>query len=180
MKTKLLVAAVALLSSNAVFAANAGDVYAGASYGQHRVGVSIASLDVGVLTGYAGYQINNNIAFEGRVGTGIADEDFSDDGDKVSFGIDYTAQALAKASYDFNDVVSAYAIAGFAKTKYSAESVGTATKSQSGGTYGVGLQMAVGSNSSLQVEWQKLPKLKFDDEFSASASTISVGYTYRF
>lgn len=184
MNAKLLIAAVALLSSNAVFAANqAGDVYAGASYGQQRASVDIASMEFGVATGFMGYQINENFAVEGRVGVGISDESFFDDdiNQKVKFGVDYTAQALAKGSYHFNDVVSAYGIAGFAKVKYSAGAGGAnASVTDNGATYGFGLQMAVSSNSALHVEWQKLPDMDLDDAAGIDVTNISVGYTYRF
>lgn len=183
MNAKILIAAVALVSSNAVFAAtNPGDVYAGASYSTMTAKESPFSLDFGVLNGFAGYQINDYLAVEGRVGVGIADEsvDLFEDG-SVDVGVDYTAQALVKGSYHFSDVVSAYGIAGVAKNKYSfSQGNQSDSSSDTGLTYGVGVQFAISGNSALNLEYQKLPDMDMDDDAGISVSALTVGYTYRF
>lgn len=183
MNAKILIAAVALVSSNAVFAAtNAGDVYAGASYSTVTAKESPLSLDFGVLNGFAGYQINNFLAVEGRVGVGIADESVNIfEGGSVDVGIDYTAQALVKGSYNFTDVISAYGIAGVAKNKYSfSQGSQSESSSDTGLTYGIGMQFALGGNSSLNLEYQKLPDMDMDDDLGINVSALTVGYTYRF
>lgn len=183
MNAKILIAAVALVSSNAVFAAtNPGDVYAGASYSTMTAKESPFSLDFGVLNGFAGYQINDYLAVEGRVGVGIADESLDVfESSAVDVGVDYTAQALVKGSYHFSDVVSAYGIAGVAKNKYSfSQGNQSNSSSDTGLTYGVGVQFAISGNSALNLEYQKLPDMDMDDDAGISVSALTVGYTYRF
>lgn len=183
MNAKMLIAAVALVSSNAVFAAtNAGDVYAGASYSTVTAKEAPFSLDFGVLNGFAGYQLNDFLAVEGRVGVGIMDESIEVfDGAAVDVGVDYTAQALLKGHYAFNDVVSAYGIVGVAKTKFSfSDDIESDSSSDTGLTYGAGVQFALSGTSSLHLEYQKLPDMDMDDDASIGVSALTVGYTYRF
>lgn len=77
--------------------------------------------------------------------------------------------------------MSAYGIAGVAKNKYSfSQGSQSDSSSDTGLTYGIGLQFAISGNSALNLEYQKLPDMDMDDDVGINVSALTVGYTYRF
>jgi opacity protein-like surface antigen len=182
MLKKLAVLGLASGCSVAVFSTQAEpSAYLGVQYGQQSV--DDASWDFGVLSAVAGYQFNEVLAIEGRLGAGIKDEKYSDGISSARLGIDHSYSVLGKASLPVWETFSLYAIAGFNKTKYDFEINDDddlrETHSEDGFTYGAGAELRFTPNFSLTLEYAVLPELG-DDEDDLDVDSISASLNYRF
>lgn len=183
MLNKIAVAMIALGCSAAVFSAQAEQpYYFGAQYSQQSV--DDASWDFGVLSGVAGYQLNEVFAVEGRFGLGVQDEEYSGAFTSAEVGIDHSYSLLGKASWPVLETLSVYGIAGFNKTKYDFKvnddgDYLSDSHSEDGLIYGAGAELRVTPNFSFTFEYAVLPELG-DDEDNLDVESISAGVNYRF
>lgn len=191
MSFKKMLVAVALCST---FAAQADpqNFYVGAQYNKTTLkekdsGLSV-SVDFGSLTALAGYQFNDYFAVEGRVGTGVSDKSFSEDGYKETFGIDTQTMLLAKASYKLSNEFSLFAVAGYSKTEFEYKETGPSYSfsekdSLSGFALGIGGEYRFANDIAINVEYMMLPDETFrDGQYSAKleGNNLSVGLSYYF
>lgn len=185
MKTKFAVALLTLCSATSVLAApEVGDVYAGASLGQVQVKESPLSVDLNTFTAFAGYQVAPNFAVEARLGVGAGDDSIGEVGADVDVSVNHQLQLLGKGNYDFNQVVSVYGLLGVAKTKYDMDFnfdgiTGSESISETGLTYGAGLELALAHNLTARLEYQVLPSVE-EEGSKSDARSMSVGLSYRF
>ena len=183
MLKKIAVALMGLGCSMTVFSAQAEQpFYFGAQYSQQSV--DDASWDFGLVSGVAGYKLNDIFAIEGRLGVGVQDEEYSGVLNQAKIGIDNSYSVLGKASWPVLETLSVYGIAGFNKTKYdfkiNDEDGGlNDSLSEDGLIYGAGAELRITSNLSVNFEYAVLPELG-DDEVDFDVDSLSAGINYRF
>lgn len=183
MLNKIALTLVGLSCSAAVFSAQAEQpFYLGAQYSQQSV--DDASWDFGVVSGVAGYKLNEVFAIEGRLGVGVQDEEYSGAFNTAKVGIDHSYSLLGKASWPVLETLSVYGIAGFNKTKYDfkvndGDNIRD-TYSEDGLIYGAGAEVRLTSNLSINFEYAVLPEIGDDDEDNLDVDSISAGINYRF
>ncbi|WP_445766001.1 porin family protein [Rheinheimera sp.] len=188
---KKMLVAVAICGT---FAAQATteNFYVGAQYNKTTLkekdsGYSV-SVGFGNLTALAGYKFNDYFAVEGRIGTGINDKSFSEDGYKESFGVDMQTMLLGKANYKLSNEFSVFALAGYSKTEFEYKESGPSYSysekdSLSGLALGIGGEFRFANNIAIHVEYLMLPDETLrEDEYSLKleANNLSVGVNYYF
>ena len=136
-------------------------------------------VDLGAITGHAGYDINEYLAVEGEAGFGVQDEEASGGGISAELSLNYLVGAYGKAKYPLQDNIDLYARAGLVNAELEATVTGggeTASESQSetGFGYGVGADAYFGPNSGLRVDYTR-----YDIE-DVEANAFSIGYKFRF
>ncbi|MBU2114486.1 MAG: porin family protein [Gammaproteobacteria bacterium] len=191
MSFKKMLVAAALCSTFAVHA-DTENFYVGGQYSKTTLkekesGFS-ASVDFGSLSALAGYKINNYFAVEARLGTGVKDESYSEDGYKESFGVSLQTMLLGKASYKLSNEFSVFAVAGYSKTEFEyKETEGSFSYSEkdtiNGLALGIGGEFRFANNVAVNVEYLMLPDETFrDDGYSLKieANNLSVGVNYYF
>lgn len=191
MSFKKMLVAVALSS---VFAAHADtqNFYVGGQYNKTTLeekdsGYSV-SVDFGSLSALAGYQFNDYFAVEARLGTGINDKSFSEDGYKESFGVNLQTMLVAKARYQLSSEFSVFALAGYSKTEFEYKETGPSYSfsekdSLTGLALGIGGEFRFANNVAVNVEYVILPDETFRDgpySFKLEANNLSVGVNYYF
>lgn len=187
---KMLVAAA--LCSTFAAQADVQNFYVGGQYNKTTLeekesGLS-ASIDFGSLTALAGYKFNEFIAVEARIGTGINDKSFSEDGYKESFGVDLQTMLIAKASYKLSNEFSVFALAGYSKTEFEYKESGPSysfseTDSLSGLALGIGAEFRFANNFAVNLEYVMLPDETLREgsySFKLEANNLSVGVNYYF
>lgn len=191
MSFKKMLVAVALSS---VFAAHADtqNFYVGGQYNKTTLeekdsGYSV-SVDFGSLSALAGYQFNDYFAVEARLGTGINDKSFSEDGYKETFGVNLQTMLVAKARYQLSNEFSVFALAGYSKTEFEYKETGPSYSfsekdSLTGLALGIGGEFRFANNFAVNVEYVMLPDETFRDgpySFKLEANNLSVGVNYYF
>ena len=197
---KLLPLTLVILTSTYVSTASAdNNWYIGASYSSHDVSIPGRNFNTaGIL---AGYQFTQHLALETRLATGtsgysgvasISEDEYIGD---YSEDIDTQASISLKASYPLLDSLSIYALAGFTQTRMDIDSFAidfgsdntvigyepiARTFTESGLSYGIGLNYQLSRQFSVFVDYQVLPDFEPASNFSASWKTISAGVSYSF
>lgn len=176
------------------FAANANveNFYVGGQYNKTTLkekesGFS-GSVDFGSLTALAGYQFNDYLAVEARLGTGVKDKSSNDDGYKESLGVGLQTMLLAKAHYNLSDEFALFAVAGYSKTEieYKESEPGfsfSETDSLNGLALGIGGEFKFANNFGVHLEYIMLPDKTFrEDGYSLKfeANNLSLGVNYYF
>lgn len=181
----------ALLGSFAV-QANIQNFYVGGQYSKttlkEKESDFSASVDFGVLTALAGYKYNNYLAVEARLGTGIKDKSYSEDGYKETFGIDLQTMLIAKASYPLSNEFTVFGLAGYSKTEYGYKESGPSysfseTDSLSGLALGIGGEFKFANNFAVNLEYVMLPDETFRDgqySLKLESNNLSLGINYYF
>ncbi|GAB57732.1 porin family protein [Rheinheimera nanhaiensis] len=191
MSFKKMLVAVALSSVFAV-QADTQNFYVGGQYNKTTLeekdsGYSV-SVDFGSLSALAGYQFNDYFAVEARLGTGINDKSFSEDGYKESFGVNLQTMLVAKARYQLSSEFSVFALAGYSKTEFEYKETGPSYSfsekdSLTGLALGIGGEFRFANNVAVNVEYVMLPDETFRDgpySFKLEANNLSVGVNYYF
>ena len=119
-----------------------------------------------------GWQFNEYLAVEGRIGAGAG----SDDLDGIEIKVDSYYSGLLRGSVPVSDYFNLYAIAGVTNGKLKASFAGvTASDSETKASYGVGGEFVVAKQSGLSLEWGRFLS---GDGYTADA--ITIGYRYHF
>lgn len=122
-----------------------------------------------------GNEINSNLAFEGRLGFGLADDTVTVFGIPVDVEIDHFAGIYARGILPL-DKVSLYGLVGYTDGKITASAGGfSVSESDSDFSYGIGADFAVSKTGAINLEWAHL--------FSGSAydvTALSIGYKHNF
>ena len=159
---------IAILFTPALYAANAGSNYAGLQYAVVNLDFDgIGDVDPTALVGKLGYFINDNIAIEGRLGTGLQDDDIA--------GVDVDIESIIgiygvfHASDDFEKTV--YGVLGYtdAEAEFSGAG-GSVDGDESSFSFGFGANI-----SGFNIEY-----MSYIDENDVEATAISIGYVARF
>lgn len=148
----LILALAAALSAPAAFAQSSDSgIYVGGLLGRTRVNADCPkSCDEASRAGraFAGYQFNRWLGMEvGAAGLGETKQD--------ELGVPVTTQVHVTDFTVLGHLHLAEKVALFGRLGvYSGKTTGTLTDTSSGGTAGVGVQLAVTPNLALRVEWQ--------------------------
>jgi opacity protein-like surface antigen len=201
MKTTLALpfTTLAVICSFSVHAEEENNWYLGAQYSAQEV-TSLPDRKLKALGVIGGYQYNKYFALETRYNTGTSgysspfyvngspNEEYKED-------IDTQASLFIKASYPIFNSFSIYALAGVTKSKYEITTSSSHTDlegnttttyphiielSESGFTYGAGLNYRVTEAVALFIDYQVLPDLKVGSGRSNSWKSINLGVNYAF
>ena len=174
MKKTLLALSFATLASSMSFgdeAAQAG-FYIGGSYAFLDTEVFGEDLDLGALVFNGGYSFNEYIAVEGRIGTGVVDDDF--------FGIDvelnYLAGVYAKVGIPTGTIVYPYVVLGLTQVELEISGFGQSeTDDDNDISYGIGANFEVSNNVGIYVEY-----MSWYDEDDIEITGFNLGANYKF
>ncbi|MCJ8295637.1 MAG: porin family protein [Colwellia sp.] len=194
----LTFATLALTFGFSVHAEDENNWYLGAQYSAQEVSSQPDGefKTVGVI---GGYQYNKNFSLEARYNTGTSgyssqfyvgasDEEYKED-------IDTQASLFIKASYPIFNSFGIYVLAGVTKSKYEITTSSSYTDlegnttttyphmikhSESGFTYGAGLNYQVTEAVALFIDYQVLPDLIIGSGRADSWENINVGVHYAF
>ena len=167
MKNVLLsiVAAVYIFSSGGLLASSTGDTYGGIQYALSTYNEDgFDEVKPTALVGRFGKYINNNFAIEGRLGFGLQDDSINFLGIDVTLDIDTLIGVYGLGYVNINDSSSVYGLIGFTRAEATASALGISVSSdESGLSFGVGSDLGIGNNVSLNIEYiQYLNKSNFD------------------
>jgi opacity protein-like surface antigen len=174
--------------------------YVGGLYTAQKISLSTTGRDFNTAGIVAGYQYNNYFALETRFSKGTSGNTFNYDfrdfpDESFDTDIDYQATILIKASYRFTEKFNIYATTGYSKTKIDQEildptvdsegmliGVNTSkfTFTESGFTYGLGLNYKVTNNVNLFVDYLILPNWEPFSTNSENWDSINIGFNYTF
>jgi hypothetical protein len=159
---------IAILFTPALYAANAGSNYAGLQYSMVELDFDgVGDVDPTALVGKLGHFFNDNIAIEGRLGTGLQDDDIA--------GVDVDIESIIgiygvfHASDDFEKTV--YGVLGYtdAEAEFSGPG-GSADGDESSFSFGFGANF----------KWFNIEYMSYIDEDDVDATAISIGYVAQF
>lgn len=107
-----------------------------------------------VLIGRFGHHYSRFMSLEGRVGFGIEDDSVTESGTKISLEIEHLVGLYGVGHLPFGRIGALYALAGVSDIGLKA-SAGQLSdhKSDSGFSYGLGLELNLGRRASLTVEY---------------------------
>jgi len=131
---------------------NDSGAYMGFTVGQLRyneVGLDTITPTTGMFV--VGAQLNQNLAFEGRIGSGLASADTN------GYGIEVNSMyaAYLKGSLPLSPGFSLYGLGGVASVDYKRD-FGLIDAHDSGFSYGLGMDFDLAGNTKLNVEWVRL------------------------
>ena len=183
---KHLPLALALMTTTApAMAANAGDAYVGGGFtrtGYEQQGAP--EFNPSALIGRLGYYVTDNVAIEGRLGSGLSsdDTDIRVNGANINAEVDLKglAGAYAVGHLPISRAMSVYGLAGFSYAEAEiTTSAGSLSRSQTtddtGFSYGVGVQAGLTEAVSGYVEWAS-----YLDQDAYEATGITIGASYGF
>lgn len=165
----------AILASAGAFAAGGEPgPYLGAGYTDASIDFDVIDkdADIGVLFARAGYQINQNIAVEGRLGTGVDDDEIYG----VEVELKDTYGVYVKAGFPTQSGLYPYALLGMTHVKVKASGFGgSETDSDSDISYGIGADYWFNSTVSAGLELANLY-----DKDGDEVTGITFGMNFRF
>lgn len=174
--------AVALLSSAAAMTAvtasanSAGSGYVGALASHYTFDVEGTSDDLNPtgLTVRGGYFLTDNVAVEGRLGTGLNDDTIS--GTNVDIELDQLVGVYAVGHLPVNEVFSFYGLVGFSYAEATLSAPGASVSDDDDGfSYGAGVEVNFTPVVSAQLEYASyLNKSDYD------LNAASIGISYKF
>jgi len=155
-----------------------------ADYGGPYVGLNIGQINyqedglhaITPLGGYfrIGQQFSPNLAIEGRIGGGFSED--SSDGYVVK--VDSLYAGYIKGSLPLGQGFSVYGLGGLAGM-HLRRNFGDGDVTESGFSYGLGADFALGNGTALNVEWSRLLSgTNFGYDFKTDIA--SIGVTFRF
>lgn len=145
-------------------------------------GISSDTANILTLSLNAGYEFNEFVSIEGRIGKGLADGEmeltngFSKA--DVDISVDYLTSAFVKFRLPNSSAATPYVLLGGTKGKLTAEFAGfSESTSESDSSYGVGvdLQMDEDTETTLIVEY-----VNYLDKKGAEVTGLNVGFIKRF
>ena len=171
------------------------DTYLGVLYGSQTYDTGALyyddqDIDLDVITPLIGYQFNDYLSVELRLGFGVGDDKKLlnlinvDITDKLE--LDLQQGVFLKGAFPLSDSVSLFAYGGYVKTRYQASSsykfhdvdntsVSSGHYSNKGASVGAGISYFITNNWSLNGEMQY-----FDQEDETSSRSFNLGLTYKF
>lgn len=159
---------ITILFTPVLYASNAGSNYGGLQYSLVNVDLNgIGDVDPTALVGKLGHFINDNVAIEGRLGTGLQDDDI--------FGVDLDIERLIGIYGVFhassNSETTFYGVLGYtdAEADFSGPG-GSAEGDESSFSFGFGANIG-----GLNIEY-----MSYIDEDDSDSTAISIGYVTRF
>ena len=176
---KLAIASALTLAAFSASAQMYGEVGVSAvTYEESFQGNKLKSSPV-AIRGIFGYEINPNFAVEGLVAFGMSDDDVKLNGNTVArsnFKVDNVFGIYAKPKVKLTPELEGFVRAGFAQSKGTASLNGqSSSASESGFSYGLGLNYALNKTTSLNVDYMSyLDK----NESKATGFTFGVGYKF--
>jgi hypothetical protein len=163
--------------------------YLGASYNAQNI--SLNDRDFNTAGVVAGYKYNQYFAIETRFSSGTSgysNGSYSED-------IDTQASLSIRASYPIFDSFKLYGLAGYTNTKLKIKGVGymidssgniiksypfKVTDSDSGLSYGLGLNYEINEQFNIFIDYQVLPDFEPTSTFSKSWKSTTIGVNYSF
>jgi outer membrane immunogenic protein len=159
---------IAILFTPALYAANAGTNYGGLQYAFVNIDLGgIGDVDPTALVGKLGYFFNDNIAIEGRLGTGLQDDDILGVDVEINslFGVYGVFQTSSSSETTF------YGVLGYTdvEAEFSGPG-GSAEGDESSFSFGFGANI-----KGFNIEY-----MSYIDEDDTEATAVSIGYVIRF
>lgn len=195
---KLLTLTFTLLVST--YASNASaenSWYLGALYNAQEI--SLHGRDFNSAGLIAGYQYNEYFALETRISAGTSGYSGSYRGTKLKGSykedIDTQTSVSIKASYPIFNSFKLYGLAGYTNTKLETNGLGQyndsegnitgdytykQTESESGLSYGLGLDYQINAQFNVFIDYQVLPNFEPNSNFSKSWKSTTIGVNYSF
>ncbi len=163
---KTIAIAIAACAALAVPAVAQAQVYGNLSY--TNVDVEDENVNLALIQGRVGYDVNPNFAIEAEAGFGITDDDFA--GVNIEMKHQLGVYMVGKAKVSEN--IEFLARAGYVTYEVEA-SVGAVSATDSGSdfAFGVGAQAFVTENDGIRFDWTN---------YGGDANTWSVGYVRKF
>ena len=158
-------------------AANAQGFYGDVNYAFISSEEEDVDVDLGAITGHAGYIFNDYFAVEGELGFGVADESFSESGVTVDVGLNYVVGVYGVGILPVGDKLNLFARAGFVQAELEASASGggitfSDSESDEGYALGVGTSFDFTDNVYLRADYTRY----VFDEDGVNAIMIGVGY----
>jgi opacity protein-like surface antigen len=169
-----VLSSIAILPTSVFADGPAPGFYIGGSYTGVRwdIGLFDAKEDFGVLAVRGGYQINDYVAIEGRLGAGAKDADYHG----VDLEIENMYGIYGKVGLPTDSGFYPYAMLGMTHAKVKASIPGaTVTDSDSDVSYGLGVDYWVNKTISLGVEYAN-----FYDKEGDEITGITLGVNFKF
>jgi len=165
----LLGASVTMLSAPA-FAQDSG-WYGDIGYQHHSIDGSGVDADIGAITAHAGYNFTPNLAAEGELGFGIADETVAG----VDIGLSHLVGAYGRVQAPLSENLTIFARAGFVQAELEAEAAGVSVSdTETGAGYGIGGEFRFDGQNGVRVDYTR-----YDIE-DLEADAFYIGYTRKF
>lgn len=160
------------------------EVRRNADYGGPYVGLNIGQINYGEdglrpITPTGGYfrfgqQFSPNLAIEGRIGGGFSD----DSADGYAVKVDALYAGYVKGSLPLGQGFSLYGLGGLGGM-HLRRNFGDGDATESGFSYGLGADFALGNGTALNLEWTRLLSgTNFGYDFNTDIA--SIGVTFRF
>lgn len=157
------ISSASLLSmSGAAFAQeinNYEGVYFDVGYSFINIDVDVddvsGEINLGAVTGHAGYNFSDNFAVEVEASLGVDDEDASDGMVSASVGLETALGVYAKGEIPLNDQFRIFGRIGFISAELEAEAtgIGSVSDSDTGVAYGVGGTADINENVFVRVDY---------------------------
>lgn len=159
--------------------------YAEQAQGYYGIGYHMGSYentgvpeaDIGAIAFRAGGYLNQVIALEARLALGISDDTVRTNTlNPVDIDLDTALSVFVKADVPMTPFVNAYGLLGLTRGEIETSSAGlTASESETGLSYGLGIEGEISRRTSLSIEYVQLL-----DEDAFEYTAINVGITARF
>ena len=186
-----------------VHASNETNFYIGIQYSNQKI-TSSSDINLDTAGVVLGYQLNRYFSFETRFNIGTSKHSsLCACGDEYKEHIykqeiDNQASLFVKGTYPIYNDFSVYALAGITNSSYSLETKNhytvvegnstvtsvmfknTGSQSESGFTYGLGINYQISKKLSVFLDYQVLPNLAVSTLDSSSWKSASIGVNYSF
>lgn len=167
--TKAILTALALSSLSSLALANP---YVGANYAMLNIDGDGVDVDLDSLVIKGGYQFNDWLSAEARVGFGIGDDTFRDGGASYKVKLDRLYGGYIAAGWPVNEMFYPYVIGGYTRAEVKVSAFGvSATGKENSASIGIGANFNFGESMAFNVEFMSY----FDD-----TEAFSLGLAYRF
>ena len=179
----LCIAAAVALSTNSVFAGTAGTKYVGVGYGIATYSEDAISEEFNptALVGVLGANVTDNFSIEGRLGIGMQDDTVNVAGiADFKLGLDSLIGVYGVGHINLNESSSVYGLLGISRIEGTISipdfpEFGSSSDDDTGLSYGIGVDIGVGKNVALNIEYvQYLNKSDFD--ISAIGFGVKFGF----
>ena len=174
MRKILLGLMVSAISVSATYAQDSSpsNWYFGGSYAQLDTDIADVEFDLGALTFNAGYQINDYVAVETRLGAGIADDDY----EGIDLELDQFWGVYAKVGIPTGAAFYPYVVLGYTKAELELSGNGY-SESDSGNdtSYGIGANFSVNDNVGVFAEY-----MNWYDKDEVEITGFNIGVNYKF
>jgi len=157
------------------------------------VGVSALSFDSYLLTGKAGYNLNEYFSFEGEGGFGISDENDNRDGFEIGAGVDYYLAGFARVQAPLTEQFDVFARGGYYFGQVDGDFTdninnisGNVSADIDGFAFGAGGQFNFGPDylNAIRLEYTNLDVQEIDDvdvdRFDLDSDLYTVSYIRKF